>query len=68
MTTARPGAFQPVPAPGFEPSRWSMPPTGEMRLRPQYRNGYIDRFTYTARQLRWSDTGSEWDVAAIARG
>lgn len=62
------GCRVPVPAPGFEPTRWTMPPTGELQLRPQYRCGYVDRFTYTARQLRWSNTGSAWDVAAAAEG
>lgn len=59
---------QPVPAPGFEPTRWTMPPTGDLKLRPQYRNGYVDKFTYTARQLVWSDRGNPWDVVAVAKG
>lgn len=31
----------------------------------KYRCGYIDRHTYTARQLRFSDTGDDWDVVEV---
>lgn len=59
--------YIPVPAPGFERNPGTMPPTGEMQLRVQFANGYIDtRNTYLARHLRWGKTGSGWDVGAIA--
>lgn len=58
---------QPVPAPGFEKNPGRRPPTGELRFRVQFANGYIDdKHTYTAAQLRWTLTGSDWDVGAVA--
>lgn len=43
------------------------PKTGETKLMVIYRNGYIDRWTYTADQLRWTNTGSAWDISAARK-
>ena len=60
-------AVVPVPAPGFERTQWTMPQTGQLDLRVQFANGYIDTGrTYKAQDLRWDKTGSGWDVGAIA--
>ena len=40
----------------------------------QYSNGYIDKWTYTARQMVWihrlDDDGkpADWDIVAIRKG
>lgn len=57
-----------VPAPGFHKNPGTypdlMPP--QMELRVQFANGRIDdKHTYTPAQLRWSLTGSSWDVGAV---
>jgi len=72
-----PKAFQPyreVPKPavtiadGFHRTHGRMPRTGETKLTVQFRGGYIDeRNTYTAKQLRWSDTGDDWDIVGVRR-
>ena len=57
-----------VPAPGFRLTKGRTPRTGEAPLRVQFRNGYIDdKHAYTAKQLRWTDTGDSWDVVAVKR-
>lgn len=58
--------LDPIPAAGFEPTQWCAPPTGDMDLIVQFRNGYVDRKnTYKARQLRWNNTGHAWDIIAV---
>ena len=53
---------------GFTPTKGRMPRTGETRLIVQFRNGYVDdRNTYTAKQLRWTDTGNDWDVVGVRK-
>lgn len=55
-------------AEGFTPTKGRKPRTGETKLRVMFRGGYVDeRNEYTASQLRWDDTGSEWDVVAVKR-
>ena len=44
------------------------PRTGERPLHIKFRNGLESRQTYTARQLRFSQVGDDWDVIAVARG
>lgn len=57
-----------VPAPGFKLTRGQTPLTGEAKLRVQFRCGFIDRkHEYSAGQLRWDDTGDDWDVVAVQR-
>lgn len=57
-----------IPAPGFTLTKGRTPRTGEKPLRVQFRNGYVDtKHTYTAKQLRWNDTGHGWDVVAVRR-
>lgn len=42
------------------------PPAGNGPFTVQFRCGHIDRkHTYTADQLRWTDTGHAWDVVAV---
>ena len=49
------------------PTNGRKPRTGEKLLRVQFRNGLVSRHTYTAAQLRWTDTGDDWDVIAVGR-
>jgi len=50
------------------PAHGVMPQTGEAKLRVKFRCGYVDdKHAYTAKQLRWTDTGSGWDVVAYQR-
>lgn len=59
----------PIPAPGFHRNPGAFPdmlPSGT-KLRVQFGNGRIDdKHDYEAIQLRWSLTGHDWDVAAVA--
>lgn len=58
--------FTDIPAPGFTLTKGRKPKTGERPLRIQLKSGFVDmRNTYTADQLRWSDTGSGSDIAAV---
>jgi hypothetical protein len=60
--------ISPIPAPGYSLiSGKRSPPDNGTQYMPQYRNGYVDRWTYTAKQLRWVHDGSAWDVVAINR-
>jgi hypothetical protein len=43
------------------------PRTGDRLLKVRFANGRESIHEYVARQLRWSRTGSEWDVAEVAR-
>lgn len=43
------------------------PRTGEHKLRVRFRNGMESKHEYTAAQLRWSDTGHDFDVVAVTR-
>lgn len=43
------------------------PRTGEKPLWIKFRNGRESRFTYTAAQIRWSNSGSEWDAVEVSR-
>lgn len=72
-----PKAFQPyreaekAPVPiaeGFHATHGREPRTGETKLQVQFRCGYVDdRNTYTAKQLRWTDTGDSYDIIAVRR-
>lgn len=58
--------LDPIPAPGFSLTQGRTPRTKDKPLMIQFRNGYIDRkHTYTAAQLRWTDTGDDFDVIAV---
>jgi hypothetical protein len=48
------------------PTKFRKPRT-DAALRVQFRNGLVSRFEYTAAQLRWTDTGSPFDVVACER-
>lgn len=58
--------ISPIPAPGFQMvSGKRSPPKGEQRYEVQYRNGYVDQWTYTAAQLVWQHHGHDWDIVAV---
>lgn len=57
----------PIPAKGFSLTKGRTPRTGEAALYVQYRCGYIDRWSYQAKQLRWDDTGHDWDIVAVKK-
>jgi hypothetical protein len=52
-------------APGFTPTKGRTPPTGERQLEIQFRTGAVSKWTYTAKQIRWTDTGDSHDVIAV---
>lgn len=49
------------------PTHFRKPRTGERMLRVQFRNGLVSRHTYTAAQLRWTDTDSDFDIIGVER-
>jgi hypothetical protein len=49
------------------PTNFRKPKTGDRQLRVQFRNGRTSLHTYSARQLRWTDTDSDWDVVGVER-
>lgn len=49
------------------PTKGRKPRTGERLLRVRFRNGVESSVGYTANQLRWTDTGDDWDVVACQR-
>lgn len=51
----------------MSPTNGRTPRTGERPLRVQYRNGVIPKHEYTARQMRWNDTGDGWDIVGVER-
>lgn len=48
----------------MKPTNFKKPKT-EKELRVKYRNGQIDDKPRTARQMRWDDTGSDWDIVEV---
>jgi hypothetical protein len=46
-----------------KPTDFRRPRTDRL-LRVMFRNGEVSRQEYTAAQLRWTNTGSDWDVMA----
>lgn len=53
---------------GFTPTKGRKPRTGERKLEVIFRNGFRDRkHSYTSAQLRWTDSGDDWDVIAVRR-
>lgn len=49
------------------PTNGRKPRTGERQLRVRFRNGQLSFHTYTASQLRWTNTGSDWDIIEVGR-
>ena len=49
----------------FTPTKGRKPRTGQKKLKVKYRNGYEDRWEYTADQMRWTDTGHDWDIVGV---
>ena len=70
-------------APGFTPTRWRKPDTGDMKLFVQFRGregglgfqggdwrevgGPEAKYPYTASQVVWEDRGHEWDIVAVTK-
>ena len=49
------------------PTKWKPPKTGEQQLRVTFRGTdkpEISKWTYRARDIRWSDKGEYFDVIA----
>jgi len=46
----------------WTPTKWRPPRTGEAPLRVKFRDGTTSKWTYTAKQLNWSDHGDPLDV------
>lgn len=66
MAMKNPLSDAPIPAPGFTLTEGRMPRTGERKLQVQFRCGYVDgKHSYKASQIRWTDTGHDWDVVAV---
>ena len=49
------------------PTQFRRPRTGDKPLRVQFRNGQLSKREYTAAQLRWTDTGHDFDIVAVER-
>jgi hypothetical protein len=49
------------------PTHGRKPKTGERLLKVKFRCGLVSRFTYTAAQLRWTETGSPFDIIEVER-
>jgi hypothetical protein len=49
------------------PTNFRRPKTGERKLRVQFRNGRHSIHEYTVGQLRWTDTGSDWDIVGVEK-
>lgn len=47
---------------GFQACKGRQPTTGDRQLEVLFRNGCVSRFTYSAKQLRWSIEGHAFDV------
>ena len=47
---------------GFQACKGRMPVTGDRQLEVLFRNGEVSRFTYSAKQLRWSIENHPFDV------
>lgn len=43
------------------PTNWK-PPRTDKDIRVKFRNGETSKYAYQPRQLRWTDTGSDFDV------
>lgn len=51
----------------MKPTNFRKPRT-ERLLRVRFRNGETSRWQYTAAQLRWTDSGSPFDIIAVEYG
>jgi len=49
----------------WTPTNFRTPRTGERRLRVRFRNGDESKWTYRAKDLRWTDTGSDFDITHV---
>jgi len=48
----------------MKPTYFREPRTNK-ELRVKFRNGVIDDRPRTADQMRWDDTGSDWDIVEV---
>jgi hypothetical protein len=49
----------------WRPTNFRTPRTGDRKLRVLFRNGEESKHSYSAKQLRWSDTGSDFDITHV---
>lgn len=56
----------PIPK-GWEATKWSEPPTGDLLLRVMLRSGWISHQPAMARDLIWDDRGLERDIVAVGK-
>lgn len=52
----------------WKPTEGRKPRTGEAKLQVRFRNGWVSKWTFTAKQLRWTHTGDDFDVVEVRRG
>ena len=48
----------------WAPTNWR-PPRTDRQLRVRFHNGEVSKHSYTAKQLRWTDTGSPFDIIEV---
>ena len=48
-----------------KPTNFRKPKTGDRLLRVRWANGDVSRHTYSAAQLRWSDTNHPFDIVGV---
>jgi len=52
----------------WTPTNGRTPKTGEAKLFVRFRCGYEDlKNEYKASQIRWTNTGDDWDAVAVKR-
>ena len=56
----------PIPK-GWEATKWTEPPTGDMWLRVMRRSGWISHEPALARDLEWDDRGLDRDIVAVGK-
>lgn len=55
-------SLQQISGRGFTPCLGKQPRTGDRQLEILFRNGLTSKFTYSAKQLRWSIENHPFDV------
>lgn len=56
----------PIPK-GWEATKWSEPPTGDLLLRVMRRSGWISHEPAMAKDLEWEDRGLDRDIVAVGK-
>lgn len=62
MNTGPITSLQDIADRGFQACKGRQPATGERQLEVLFRGGFTSKFTYTARQLRWSIENHPFDI------